>query len=56
MASNTKIIDFYAQLKKKLIALKKDPYEAIPFSKMSRETIRESMEARRDEEREGDGK
>jgi hypothetical protein len=52
MATNTKIIDFYAQLKKKLISQKKDPYEAIPFSKMSREVISESMKAKRDEDRE----
>jgi hypothetical protein len=51
MAPNTKIIDFYAQLKKKLISQKKDPYEAIPFSKMSREVIRESMKAKREEDR-----
>ena len=51
MASNAKIIDFYAQLKKKLIAQKKEPYEAIPFSMLSKEIIRESMKAKREEDR-----
>lgn len=51
MSSSAKVLDFHAHARDKLIAKKKHPYDAIPFSKMSKEDIEKSMQAIRDEDR-----